>query len=386
VGSAKRPRIDPKVERAVWAAAAGRCTFCNRLVSENEDTGTLASIGELAHNVGWSKSSPRGNSSKTSEERSGADNLILLCRNCHKPVDDQGVIGCYSVERLYRFKKEHESRIRFLTEIGADRKALVVRLVGPVRGVSPELTYDTVLTASTAAGVFPATLPHAYRNAIEIDLREYGEGTPEANAVSIARINEYIARVNEGIKRDQVSRLAIFAFARIPLLVHLGAQFDDKVPMLIFQRQRVSDANAWSWPLNPPDPPQFTIDKLRDGSVDHVALVLNISGTIHLRELPQDVQETYTVYTVAPASPAESGPSVISSPAACANFEGTLRRFLAQVEKEHGKIPEIAVFPAVPISCAIILGKVLMPHVSPSLIIFDRNEHNVFLRALEVRR
>jgi hypothetical protein len=386
MGTQRRPRLDPKAVIAVWAAAAGRCTFCNRLVIENEDLGLTVPIGELAHNVGWNHSSPRGNSPKTLEERSRADNLILLCRNCHKPVDDQGVIGCYPVEVLQRMKQEHESRIRFLTEIGADRKALVVRLVGPVRGVSPELTYDTVLAASTAAGVFPATLPHTYRNAIEIDLREYGEGTPKANAASIVKINEYVARVNEGIKRDQVSRLAIFAFARIPLLVYLGAQFDDKVPMLIFQRQRVNNTNAWSWPLNPPDPPQFAIDKVKEGNANRVALALNISGTIHLSEIPQDIQETYTVYGVGPVSPAESGPSVISSPAACVNFESTLRRFLAHVEKKHGKISEIAVFPAVPISCAIILGKVLMPHVSPTLILFDRNEHNIFFRALEVRR
>ncbi len=386
MGSERRPRLNPRTEIAVWAAAAGRCTFCNRLVTENDELGIIVPIGELAHNVGWSKGSPRGNSPKSVADRSRADNLLLLCRNCHKPADDNGVIGCYSVEVLQRFKQEHEARIRFLTEIGADRKALVIRLVGPVRGVSPELTYDTVLAATTAVGVFPATLPNAYRNAIEIDLREYSEGTPQAFEACIAKINDYVARINEGIKRDQISRLAVFAFARIPLLVHLGAQLDDKVPMLIFQRQRVNDENAWRWPLNPPAPPLFGYDKLQDGDSSRVALVLNISGTIHLRELPRAVQETYTVYSLAPISPTMSGPSVISSPAAWASFERTVRGFLAHVEKEHGKIPEIAIFPAVPISCAITLGRALMPHVSPSLVLFDRNEQNEFFRALEVRR
>jgi hypothetical protein len=243
-----------------------------------------------------------------------------------------------------------------------------------------------VLAATTAAGVFPATLPHAYRNAIEIDLREYGEGTPETFMASITKINDCIARVNEGIKKDEISRLAIFAFARIPLLVHLGAQLDDKVPMLIFQRQRVDDENAWRWPQNPPEPPQFSFDKLQDGNASQVALVLNISGTIHLSHLPQDIQEGHTVYCLAPIPPTESGPSVISSPAAWANFERTVRSFLAYVEKEHGKIAKIAVFPAVPISCAIVLGRALMPHISPSLVLFDRNEHGTFFRALEVQR
>ncbi len=386
MGSERRPRLNPRTEIAVWAAAAGRCTFCNRFVTENEDTGIIVPIGELAHNVGWGKSSPRGNSPKSIADRSSADNLLLLCRNCHKPVDDKGVIGCYSVDVLQRFKREHEARIRFLTEIGADRKALMIRLVGPVHGVSPELTYDTVLAATTSAGVFPATLPNAYRNAIEIDLREYGEGTSEIFEMCTAKINDYVARINEGIKRDKISRLAVFAFARIPLLVHLGAQLDDKVSMLIFQRQRVNDENAWRWPLNPPEPPLFRFDKLHDADSSRVALVLNISGTVHLRELPHDIQKTYTVYGLIPVPPIVSGPSVITSPAAWASFELAVRGFLAHVEKEHGKIPEIAIFPAVPISCAITLGRTLMPHVSPSLVLFDRNEQNEFFRALGVKR
>ena len=383
----KRPHLNVRTEIIVWAAAAGRCMFCNRLVTENEDLGLVVPIGELAHNVGWGEGSPRGYSSKSVVERSSPDNLVLLCRNCHKPIDAKGIIGYYTVDVLQQLKREHEARIRFLTEIGADRKAIVVRLVGPVRGVSPELTYDTVLAATTAAGVFPDTLPHTYRNAVEIDLREYGEGTVETFTACVAKINDVVARINEGIKRDQVSRLAVFAFARIPLLVYLGAKLDDKVQTLIFQRQRVDDVNAWRWPVNPPPPPEFTFEKLHTGAdPSQVALMLNISGTIQLRELPPTIQESYSIYSLAPASPIMSGPSVISSPAALASFDRTVRCFLAHVEKEYGKIPAIAVFPAVPLSCAIALGRTLMPHVSPSLLIYDRNEQNEFYYALEVHR
>jgi hypothetical protein len=383
----RRPHLNPRIEIAVWAAAAGRCTFCNRLVTENEDLGLVVPIGELAHNIGWGKGSPRGNSSKNLAERSDADNLLLLCRNCHKPVDDKGMIGLYSIDALRRLKQEHEARIRLLTEIGADRKAIVVRLVGPVRGVSPELTYNTVLAAATAAGVFPDTLPNTYRNAVEIDLREHSEGTMEAFSVCVAKINDVVARINEGIKHDKISRLAVFAFARIPLLVYLGAQLDDKVQTLIFQRQRVDNENAWRWPVDPPPPPAFGFENLQLGDdPSRIALVLNISGTIQLQELPRAIQEAYTIYGLAPISPIVSGPSVISSPAALASFERTVRGFLAHIEKAHGKISEISIFPAVPISCAIALGRTLMPHVSPSLLLFDRKEQNQFFYALEVHR
>ena len=41
-----------RTKRQVWAAAAGRCTFCNALLTENENLGVTVPIGELAHNVG----------------------------------------------------------------------------------------------------------------------------------------------------------------------------------------------------------------------------------------------------------------------------------------------------------------------------------------------
>src|SRR5213080_2747838 len=107
----RRPHLNSRTEIAVWAAAAGRCTFCNRLVTENEDLGLVVPIGELAHNVGWGKDSPRGDSHKSRAGRSDADNLLLLCRNCHKPADDNSIIGLYSIDVLQRLKQEHEARI-----------------------------------------------------------------------------------------------------------------------------------------------------------------------------------------------------------------------------------------------------------------------------------
>src|SRR5437868_4327286 len=95
--SPRRPQPSERTKLLVWSRAAGRCAFCNRLVTENEDLGEAVPIGELAHNVGWSPASPRGTSALDSEQRRSADNLLLLCRNCHRPVDDGGVVGRFTV-------------------------------------------------------------------------------------------------------------------------------------------------------------------------------------------------------------------------------------------------------------------------------------------------
>lgn len=79
-----------------------------------------------------------------------------------------------------------------------------------------------------------------------------------------------------------------------------------------------------------------------------------------------------------------NGPAVINSIESLQVFEGTVRRFLATVEERHGKIPHIHLFPAVPVTPAITLGRVLMPDVSPAWRVYDRDENNVFIETIEV--
>lgn len=379
-----RPAVSDNDRIKVWAAAAGRCTFCNRRVLESEDLGELVPIGELAHAVGWSDTSPRGASDLSREERAAAENLLLLCRNCHKPADAKGVVGRYTVEVLLQRKREHEDRVRFLTEIGADRRAHVIRVVGPIRDSQPQLSYETVLEATTAAGLYPAILQGSYGAEEELDLRQQRDDASESFATAAREIDALLARVHEGVRRDEISRLAVFGFARIPILIHLGARLDDKVETRIFQRQRTDSENAWRWPADPLPPPTFSVTK-SPGSSPGVVLVLNLSGTIPTSDLPS-THTDQTRYEIAPEPPAAAGPTLIDSPAALESFEQAARSFFAIVERDHSDIETVSVFAAVPVSCAITLGRVLMPNVSPSLTIFDRDENGRFFEALEVRR
>ena len=205
--TASRPEPTQRTKLLVWAAAAGRCTFCNHLVTENDNLGLEVPIGELAHNVGWSETSPRGESELDRDERREPENLLLLCRNCHKPTDDNGVIGLYTVERLTQFKRDHEERIRFLTEIGADRTAVALRVVGPIRGVNPHLTYDAVLEATAAAGIFPQTLPGVHRAELDLDFRSFADiGTPAHFQMCANEIDTLATRLSDGIRRLVYSR------------------------------------------------------------------------------------------------------------------------------------------------------------------------------------
>lgn len=381
-----RPRIPDTVKIAIWAAAAGRCTICNEYVIGNDRMGEAVAIGELAHNVGWSDNSPRGES-VAGINRSDAENLLLVCRNCHKPTDTK--TGRYTVEWLRQRKMEHELRIKLATEIGADRSAVVLRMIGEIRGTPPELTYDTALDALVAEGYAPQTLPHVHRSAVEIDLRgRINVGTSEYFKQCAEQIDGVLQAVLHGVQSDEITRVAVFGFARIPLLVHLGARLDDKMRALIFQRHRVDDGNPWRWPDGQDaNTHTFSTSLLQEGSdKSKVALLVSVSGTIKLDELPPQIDDSFSIYALSPELPLARGPSVINSLATLKNFEETIRVFLAQIESGHGKIPTIAVLPAVPVSGAITLGRALMLDVSPALQVYDRDSAGKFFEALEVKR
>src|SRR5437763_497669 len=114
-----RPAIPERDQIRLWAANAGRCLLCNEVVTEDERLGTLVPIGEMAHIVGagTGPKSPRGEADLGLALRQKAENLMLLCRNCHKSPDDGGHIGEFSIEWLHERKTEREAEIRFLTGI-----------------------------------------------------------------------------------------------------------------------------------------------------------------------------------------------------------------------------------------------------------------------------
>lgn len=381
-----RPSISDVTERLVWARAAGRCTLCNRLVTENEDLGEVVSIGEMAHNVGWGDKSPRGLSDLTEAERAEPENLLLLCRNCHRPIDASGCLGRYSAEELQRFKQDHERRIKMLTEVGGDRSATLIRVVGNIRGVQPELSRDTTLGALVKAGVFPELLPNAYFPEYELDLRAVAEPCGQEEFKFAARqVDALMTRVHDGIRQGVVTRLAVFGFARIPVLVYLGAQLDDKIDTLVFQRQRADGENAWSWPTCGVEV-DFQIERFRGGSTDRVVLIVNLSGTIDLGDVPAERLEDSTIYLILPSPPAVAGSGLVTSTATVEHFGNTMRDFLAMVEREHPSCERVDVFAAVPLSVAVTIGRVLMPNVSPALRLFDRDADGRFFEALEVKR
>ena len=380
-----RKKIPDSERLAVWVRSGGRCAICNRYLLRGGMTYREVSLGELAHIVGQQKTvgSPRGLADLAGRDRDRADNLMLVCGDEHREIDDLAAVDVFTVERLVDLKRRHEDRIEHVTGMAEDRSTTVIRMLAPVRGNEIELTRETAATTVIrGADRFPRFLESYHRHGLEIDLRHLpGEmmAGPDYYRSATAQIDKAIGRLTEGVVQDEVAHLSVFAFARLPLLVYLGARLDDAIPTDIYQRHRIDE--SWDWAESGAGA-IFRVEVARDVPAgDEAVLVMNLSGTIHLAEVPNDLAGLRT-YVVAPTN-AVPGPNIMRGRPSLDAFEQTIRGLFSSLEATAKSVRRLHVLPAMPLSPAIVMGRVRDPHVHPALFIYDRTDAG-YRPALEI--
>lgn len=111
--------VTAKDKRVVWALAGARCAICKKpLVEQVEEVGAYTLLGDVAHIHARRDGGPRANSSLPAGSRNHPDNLVLLCLEHHKIVDDHPDL--YPVEKLVAIKKEHELWVRKKLDSGVE--------------------------------------------------------------------------------------------------------------------------------------------------------------------------------------------------------------------------------------------------------------------------
>lgn len=109
-----RESIPTNTKRKLWSQCGGYCQnpSCNRylFLDNGEETVSLANA---AHIIGAGDTGPRSEH-KLAEyiEKSSISNLIMLCLDCHKSIDE--LEKRYSVEEICSWKARHSERISSL--------------------------------------------------------------------------------------------------------------------------------------------------------------------------------------------------------------------------------------------------------------------------------
>ena len=272
----------------LFTLAGGRCEFdnCNRYLLTHHVTHRTGKFAQMAHIVAFHPAGPRGEFPLNPAERNDISNLMLLCPQCHKLIDDNPDL--YPVGVLQRFKKDHGDRIRMLTAVKADKQtsALVLKAV---IGSSPV----AIPLADMQSAVAPSYLDQGKVHSIE--LPSVTERRTEAYwQSSVETIHGHTERFYASLRQTGFANIAVFALAPIPLLVALGSCLSNKFPTSLFQRHR--DTDDWRWKEDD-DPVEFNCGILHEGTDPHrVALVCSLSGAVPPADYPSAVDGSFTVY------------------------------------------------------------------------------------------
>jgi hypothetical protein len=112
-----RKSIPTNIARKLWSQCGGFCQnpSCNKyLFAEVEDN--TVSLANVAHIIGHGTNGPRSEHELANHiDKDGIDNLIMLCLQCHKIVDE--LEDQFSVEQMQGWKTTHEHKIISLFDL-----------------------------------------------------------------------------------------------------------------------------------------------------------------------------------------------------------------------------------------------------------------------------
>jgi hypothetical protein len=165
IGSSARKSIPDPVTNRLFALSGNQCAFpgCTNAVTDQVAPGEQpVTLAQRAHIVGVGRQGPRSKAALSSDDIDAVENLLLLCGEHHRIVDNNPRI--YSVEVLAKYKADHEAKM-------APRK---------LRPVPPPLNTDAVDLSLLSVSDLPGALWRAesqFRAAAEV-----GEHLPRSKA------------------------------------------------------------------------------------------------------------------------------------------------------------------------------------------------------------
>src|ERR1017187_1307952 len=230
----KSPRYyDPQTLKLLWGRAAGRCAMADcriELFVTEDDYDPVCVIGEMGHIAASSNAGPRANVELDVRARDKYENLILLCRNCHRKVDT--LKRSYPDERLLEIKASHEAWVRTaLPERGfTSLRWNVLRLQG-------DFPFD------------PTTIAEALSPDQEASVEQISVSATRASWASIQESLQTQIHTMIANSDSVASRVAVFPLAPVSACIYSGYLLTNRLNVRGFQYHR--DQATWTWPKNP---------------------------------------------------------------------------------------------------------------------------------------
>ncbi|MHB1462447.1 MAG: SAVED domain-containing protein [Armatimonadota bacterium] len=358
----KRPDIPDSVRLMLWVAAGGRCEYegCNQPLWYDALTKMTLNKADAAHIFAISKGWARYDQEESKKQAVDISNLMLLCKDHHRLVDNEGA-DTHAAERLLDMKRRHEERIELLTSIQEDRKSYVVLYSANIGRLNSSVRWEDAA---------PAMVPHRY----PAEIRPIELGTSrsvfedheawESERQQLRR--QFHLQVKPRIASEQIPHLSIFARAPQPLLIELGHLLSDITPADVYQRHK--EPEDWKWQDHPPSF-QYIVDE-PDTAYADVALNLSLSAVIDNSRITSVIKNDHSIWTLTIRDPHND---FLKSREQLSMFRECFRKLLDRIKERHGENAVIHLFPTVPVAIAVEIGRVRMPKADLPMRIYDQN-------------
>jgi len=366
------PKPAPLTLYMLYAHAGGRCQFdgCNKSVFCDELTLREFNKSNVAHIVASDPNGPRGDAVRSHLLSNQISNLMLMCPEHHKEIDD--FPDDYPEAKLLEMKRKHEEAIAAQCELIYKEPSEVLMVSSPIKGHIPV----TINFNRCADAVMPQKRVASIRGQrIKIEIADDYHSSNYWESASRALDRRYALTVNAILEEDANAHFSVFPLAPMPLIMKLGYKIGDKTRADVFQFSRATD--SWNW-VTQDQTNRFSVEKLiiRDGV--RIALVFSLTADIATARITEAYDADILYFIRAD----RFGVDCIQSPTDLAAFWSKYQAACDEIKNTYPEVQEIGVFPAMPVSAAFEVGRRYMSGVYPKLRIYD--DDNGFFETITI--
>ncbi len=367
--------ISDKNKYMLWAISGGRCQYrgCNQILHTDILTKRNFNQSYIAHIVADSPGGPRGCPTRSVQLADDITNLMLLCDTHHRLIDRDNVSG-NPEGLLLEMKAEHENRIANACAIAPDKQSHIVTLNMNIGVHTPNLQYS-IISQCLAPDYYPA-------EAKNIDLGIINslnkDSDPNFWEDELRNLNQKFDRfLFPLLNRGEIKHISLFPFGPMPILIKLGTMLNDIYSVDIRQKRRNPD----TWHFDDDIDTVYNFEVAPEVKTN-VALKIELSATITNDRITRVLGDNTSIYSIKIDNPDND---FVKSRKQIVDFGEKMKEAFREIEKIHGQNTVLNIFPAMPISLAVQLGRVWMPKADLSMTIYDQNYTlGGFVKAIDI--
>lgn len=370
-----KSKISPKTQMMLWGKAAGRCEYagCNEALDLDLVTKSSMNASYIAHIYGDQPLGPRYHQEYSVKLAKDISNLMLLCDRHHRLIDREEV-ATHHANRLLDMKRTHEDRIRLLTGLGPDLQSHVILYGANIGASGVPLNFKDAVIAMLPLK-YPANSPGIELGLVNSLVEDH---TPEYWLMQEKHLSQIFDRyVRPLIGTHPVQHFSIFALAPMPMLIKLGTLLSDMNTADVYQRHR--EPSTWNWQE---DQENFEFNLIEPKNKNNTpVLKLSLSANISDDRI-NPLFEHCSIWEISHAKPHND---FLRSPVHLKKFRIAMRQAFDRIKAGHGQHTPLHLFPAMPVSAAVELGRTYMSKADLPLVIYDQqNKHKAFIKTIQL--